>query len=262
MPDKFAIYNTPEHAGKKWISQSQASLVLNCPWSWWARYKGGFESVPSVAVDRGMFFDGLCEHGEDVILSDLEVRATATRLSQVDMTTIVLRAQAQRATMPPGKGQVPLWMPLEGTDWHLRGFVDWLPDDPTLPFIEIKLATTPWLRRKLAYNRMQPISYTKMLDGRPGQFDVSNMAEPGIQVFTEKDYLGRKPFDVRWDETLKQYQKAIKLIEGKVHKPTPGILCKGSNVNGSWICDYWAVCPDIIEKKNKEMKINELRKCF
>lgn len=262
MADKFAYFNdNPAFAGFKWISPSQASKVETCPWSWWASYRAEVEREPSVAMDRGTVFDVMCEHGVDTTYGD-EIFQARTRLSNADIITIKARVRAQRPTMPEGRGQVPVHMPIEGTDWHLRGFVDWLPDDDSLPFRELKLATAPWQRKKLKYNWIQAISYQMMLDGRPGQFDVSNMAEAGIQVFDERDYLRRRKYKTRCDEALDYYRKMIAIIDGGDYPTTPGILCKGSNDNATWQCDYWAVCPHIIDQQSKERRINELKQVF
>jgi len=138
--------------------------------------------------------------------------------------------------------------------------VDWVPDDPALPFREIKLATKPWERRKIAYNRLQIVTYSYALANRPGQFDVSNMESPGIQVFEERDYLPRMAkgsISAAWGEARKTYIKGIKVIEkGEWEaKPEKPVLCKGDRP--LWGCDYYDVCPIEMEKKTIEVIANE-----
>jgi hypothetical protein len=107
---------------------------------------------------------------------------------------------------------------------------------------------------------MQIITYAQAV-GRPGEFHVSNMAEPGVQVFGEKDYLPRgKTQSQSWNEQRKLYIKGIKLIESDDRAPRPNVLCKGQNEHSTWQCDYYDLCQ--AEIKAKEARINDLSKCF
>ena len=238
---------------RRYISPTMASCVLQCPWQYWAKYLGKVDKVDGLALRRGAFFDSLCA-GEDITVG----------LSGADVDTITKRYLAYKPLIPPGTPQVPVQFELGYNDWWVRGYVDWVPDDDALPFTEQKLATRPWERKKIAYNRMQIMTYNKGLLWRPGQFDVNNMEAEGTQRFSEKDYLprGNTPKQA-WDKVEKDYIKAAKLIEGNIWEPCPGILCKGENKHGdTWECDYWAVCPITLEQQAKEMRINEFTKCF
>ena len=251
MGNKFDIF-TP---GRKYISPSQAGMLAGksgCPARWAFRYEQGIRApfVP-LAMLRGTYFDHLCGGGG-------RWRPT-TKLD--GLAIIEQRYEEYRPLLPADfTPQVAVEIDLEYHDWWVRGFIDILPDDPDAPFVEIKLPATAWQRKKIAYNRMQIITYAQAI-GRPGVFHVSNMAEPGVQVFNEKDYLPRgKDQAAAWKAVRKDYLKAIRLIESDDREPRPNVLCKGENEHSTWQCDYYDLCQ--AEIKTKEARINDLINCF
>ena len=250
MSNKFHIFTK----GRKYISPTQADMLVGtsgCPAKWAFRYEQKIRPgrIP-LAMLRGKYFDWLCGGGG-------RWRPT-TRLD--GLKVIEQRYMEYRPLLPAGTSQVAIEIDLEHRGWFVRGFIDLLPTDPDKPFVEMKLPASPWKRRKIAYNRMQIITYAQAT-GRPGEFHVSNMAEPGVQIFKEKDYLPRgKDQSQSWAAVRKDYIKAIKLIESDDRAPRPNVLCKGENEYSTWQCDYYDLCQ--AEIKAKEMRINDLSKVF
>lgn len=247
MGNKFDIFTE----GRKYISPTQAGMLTGksaCPAKWSFRYEQKVKGEPSKAMLLGKLFDSYCEGKPEV----------QDGLFDVDVATVIERYHAYISYIPKASFQAAIEIDLDYHDWFVRGFIDILPDSPDTPFIEVKLATTPWQRKKIAYNRMQIITYAQAT-GRPGEFHVSNMAKPGVQVFTAKDYLPRgKDQAAAWKAVRKDYMKAIRLIESDDREPRPNILCKGKNENATWQCDYYDLCQ--AEIKAKEMRIDELSK--
>ena len=251
MPNKFGIFTE----GRKYISPTQAGMLVGksaCPAKWSYKYEQGIRApyVP-LAMLRGTYFDWLC--------GGKGRWRPATKLD--GLRIIEQRYDEYRPLLPKAfTPQVAVEIDIGYHDWWVRGFIDILPDDPAMPFVEIKLPSASWQRKKIAYNRMQIITYAQAI-GRPGVFHVSNMTEPGVQTFEEKDYLPRgKTQETAWMAIRKDYMRAIRLIESDDREPRPNILCKGANEHSTWQCDYYDICQEKI--KAKEKRINELSKVF
>ena len=252
MKSKFDIFTKV----RKYISPTQMNMVLNCPCAFKYRYEDKVKMEPCRAVELGRIFDQMIEYGAVGFNVPMPLPEYSGELLMQRYKDYFPHIPKDVAT------QHPFEFELGYHDYWVRGFIDILPDNSDNPFREVKLATRPWERRKIAYNRVQIITYSRALDFRPGQFDVSNMDEPGIQFFGERDYLpkGKTPRQL-WEMTEKSYIKAIKMIESSNREPTPNILCKGENKHGdTWQCDYYELCQG--EIRAKEARINDLSRCF
>ena len=133
--------------GRPYISPSQAGLLTGnsaCPARWGFKYEREVKApfVP-LAMLRGTYFDWLC--------SGKGRWRPATKLD--GLKVIEQRYIEYRPLLPTAfTPQVAIEIDLDYHDYWVRGFVDILPTDPSLPFIEIKLPATAWQRRKIAYN--------------------------------------------------------------------------------------------------------------
>ena len=242
MPSKFDIF--PDH---RYISVTQAELACRCMFAWKCRYEDKVKVEPSRAMLMGRAFDAHCE-GVPM------PKESYMGLTGEDYDIIEQRYTEYKPHLPQGTAQWPFWFPLNGTEWWVRGFIDLLPDDPKEPFREIKLAQGRWKLKKVSYNRPQIITYERALEfKRPGQFDVSNVAVAGLQIFRREDYLKKgQSLEDAWKVQERAFKKAVRLIDGSDRTHRLNVLCKGQNENGSWECDYYDLCPE--RAKERELK--------
>lgn len=247
MPD-WSVFPKGKH-----ISVSQAKLCHQCMFAWKCRYIDKIVKPKSRIMEMGILYDEYC-NGKFFITDPVEAIPGYGSLGLVECAIVWDRWNRYRSRIHPDDlHQVPVWMPIEGTEYHVIGWVDRIEmkDGKHDILVDHKFAEKPWSEWKYDANKIQAQTYLACMQHmgykvNKFRFDVVNTQTVEIQQFPpNKPYSPQK-------KTLavtvpNYYRQAIEWIETGYREPEFNELC-------GW-CDYQRECEQYLSKGEKQHEI-------